>query len=157
MKKIGFDGFNIGGLSKIYEVPDGCIKSLEHDYLTGKKILYLKNLDNIMEIYFTPETGGFQEEKTNSNQGDKYSVKITGTIPKADDKNAGTLAYLNHGYHHFAFLDNNGQARFKKNLSFNQVIDTGTEIVGMNGIKFEISGVDKEPAYYITEDILMSL
>lgn len=154
MKRIGFDGYNIGGLSLIYEIPESCIKSLEHDYLTGKNMLHLKRIENVLEIYFTPETGGFEEEKTKSNQGDKYAIKITGTIPKDDEANSMLIAYLNHGYHHYLFQDNNGQIRFKKNLSFKQMINTGTEISTINSIKFEISGIYSTPSFYLSDKVL---
>lgn len=154
MAKFKFNGSNVGGICSVYEIPETCITRIETDYLTGKNTLVLNNRDKVLEIYFTQETAKADEENTKSNQGDKFATKITGTIPGVKESNQRLVDYLTNGYHHLVYIDNNGEVRFRKNLTCKISAGTGDSISGLNAFSFEASGTFREPSMYLTDEII---
>ena len=149
MKNIGFTGENVGGIVQVYEVPRSCVSRLDTDHVTGFITLTLINKGEIIYLYTTPDSAAFEEEQIVSNQGNKYTMKLTGAIPNVCEANNRTIAYLENGYHDFIFADNNGEWRYFRNMRFKRVSAVGKQITDFNCTNFEIYATHSEAALYL--------
>lgn len=154
MKTIIFDFCdNLGGLSKMYAIPPASLESITHNYTQKQSFLNITDDENILEIYCTPDTMQFTEEKTQPSAGPTYNPVVTGITPKANELNQEQLIRLESGYWLLLFEDNNGKTRLAGDensyLVFNRTESTGQNIQNRNQIQFTFSGLQSHPCYFI--------
>ncbi|GAB6122299.1 hypothetical protein [Dysgonomonas termitidis] len=160
MKKIIYDFCgNLGGMHKIYAIPPESLDSISHNYTRGETFLNLTGDGDMIEIYCTPDTMQFTEEKTQTAAGSIYNPVVTGIIPKADALNSKQLAILERGYWLVLFEDNNGKTRLAGDgnchLIFNRTATTGQTIQNRNQLQFTFSGMQPFPCHFIDAVVLI--
>jgi hypothetical protein len=152
MKAIEFDFFNIGGVQKIYAIPDTSLLRIREDFSSGKCFPDLVRMEDIIEIYTVYDTVIFNEEQSRNTPGTAYSVSISGIIPKACLPNRRQLQTLENTPLFVLFLDCNGNIRLagteENRLIFTRKETTGT-VNTRNQIEFEIRGMQASPCYFI--------
>lgn len=154
MKTIIFDFCdNLGGLAKIYALPPSSLESITHNYSHKQTFLNLTSDEDLIEIYCTPDTMQFTEEKTQTSAGATYNPVVTGIIPKAHELNHDQLTKLESDYWLLLFEDNNGKIRLagdkNSHLIFNRTESTGQNIQNRNQIQFTFTGFQSHPSYFI--------
>lgn len=154
MKAITFDFCdNLGGLAKMYAIPLASLENITHNYTQKQSFLNITDDENMIEIYCTPDTMQFSEEKTQPSAGPTYNPVIIGTIPKAHELNQEQLIRLESDYWLLLFEDNNGKMRLAGDedslLVFTRIESTGQSIQNRNQIQFTFSGFQSHPSYFI--------
>jgi hypothetical protein len=161
MKTLKFDFCgNLGGAYKIYAIPPGSLAGISHNHTQDRTTLNLSGDDDMVEIYCTPDTLQFTEEKTQTSAGTAYAVTITGVHPKTDAPDREQLAILQSGYWLVLLEDNNGNMRLagdkKSFLVFNSTATTGQAIQNRNQLQFTFSGMQPYPCHFIDRIVLIA-
>ncbi|MDR2086527.1 MAG: hypothetical protein LBP72_05070 [Dysgonamonadaceae bacterium] len=86
MKKIEFDFMNIGGVQRIYAIPDTSFRTIREDISSGKCYLDLQRFEDIIAIYTVYDTLIFNLENID------HSLECSGNVP-------GIVQKLIYGYH----------------------------------------------------------
>jgi len=154
METITFDFCsNLGGLNKIYAIPRNLLESITNDYTKKQRYLNLTSNEGMIEIYCTPDTMKFTEEKAQTSAGPAYNPVITGSIPKANEPNQDQLSKLESDYWLLLFEDENGNMRLAgdedSSMILNRNEDSGKAIQDKNQTAFTFSGMQSHPCYYI--------
>jgi hypothetical protein len=156
MKQIEFDFFNVGGIQKIYAIPQSSLFSIREDKTSGLYFLELVSLENIIDIYTIFDTVVFTEDATRDSAGVSYEVSITGIIPKSNLLNQVQLRTLENEPFYYLFMDNNDQIRLAgtdENQHTFTRRDTSGTLSSRNQIQFEIKGKQTIPCYFIDNQI----
>ena len=152
MKQITFDFYNIGGIQKIYAIPETSFRRVLEDTTSGNCTLSLIRIDDIIEIYTVDDTLLFTEEQIRNAPGNAYQVSITGIIPKSNPINRKQMLRLENTPLLALFIDNNDFVRLagteENRMIFKRKDTTGT-MQSRNQIDFEISGTQSNPCYFI--------
>lgn len=154
MEAITFDFCdNLGGLAKMYAISPVSLESITHNYTQKQSFLNITSDEDMIEIYCTPDTMQFSEEKTQPSAGPTYNPVVTGIIPKANELNQEQLTRLESNYWLLLFEDNNGKIRLAgdedSHLVFTRTESTGQNIQNRNQLQFAFSGLQSHPCYFI--------
>jgi hypothetical protein len=157
MKKIEFDFLNVGGVQKIYAIPDTSFRGVREDITSGKCYIDLFRFENIIELYTVYDSVVFNEEQSRQTAGTAYDLTISGIIPKACPLNRQQFQVLENTPLLVLFQDYNDNIRLagteNNQLFFSRKETTGT-IYTRNQIEFEIKGKQTSPCYFIHPEIL---
>ena len=156
MKQIEFDFFNVGGIQKMYAIPDTSFVRALEDATSGRCILELISTESVIDIYTIYDTIVFSEEQARASAGVNYEITIAGIIPKSSLPNREQLLALENTPLFILFMDNNDQIRLAgtadNQLTFTRKDTTGT-LNSRNQIEFEIKGKQTRPCYFIDSQV----
>jgi hypothetical protein len=156
MRAIRFDFYNIGGVAKIYGIPETSFMQVREDATSGSCHLDLEKIENIINIYVVDDSVMFIEEQGRKAPGIEYEISIIGIIPKSHLPNQQQLLTLENTPLLALFIDNNDNVRLagtKENpLVFTRKDTTGT-LNSRNQIEFEIKGKQTRPCYFIDKQV----
>ena len=152
MKKIEFDHHNIGGIYRIYAIPESSFLRVREDAISGRGHLDLIRTGDIIDLYVVDDSVVFTEEQSRSAPGAGYDVTIAGIIPKSNAPNRKQFLELENKTFLVLFLDNNSNVRLagteENRLYFKRKETTGT-LNSRNQIEFEFKGKQVKPCYFI--------
>ncbi len=157
MKKVIFDFCtNMGGIRKMFAIPPGSFAGIRHNHTKSLKWLDVVDTDNIIELYCTPDTMNFTEEKTHPVQGALYNITIIGTTPKENPTNQVQFRTLENNYWLVLFIDNNDFLRLAGDtdhyLVFNRTATTGQTGGARNQREFSFTGQLPFECHFIEPD-----
>lgn len=146
MKTINKPGDNLGGLTKIWAIPNDVISE------SGMN-LSISDDSNLYEIYCTPESMEFEEPKEQSDAGIHYNTQISGFIPGTSAEKQEAIEYIEYRKWVIVFRDGNGNykvagSRFTP-LQMENNFGTGKDTVGKSGYSFSFTGKTLERARFI--------
>ena len=149
MKKLQFDfNGNMGGISRMFAIPEESYKRIVKDYTNDKASLEVINRDEIIDIYFTDDTDNFSEEYEDG----LYNILISAITPKSSPLNKKQLKRLETENWRVLFQDNNDMVRLAGNddylLEFRRTDTTG-QITTRNQVSFAFYGSQASPCEYI--------
>lgn len=145
MKKLIYDGDNIGGLYDVYAIAADAYEGVTLDYSTGVNSLTLDSDDNniICIPVYADESFNFTESHGRDENGDFWSPNITGAIPCAA-KNAELIEELEMGEWVCVSVDHLGNARVSGDsdtpLTFSTETNSGTMYADRNCATFSMTG-----------------
>lgn len=156
MEKVQFDfSSNIGGICRMFAIPPSSFVRIFRNHKKGLTYLYVIRRSDIIDIYFTEDTGDFIEDEKLTAAGPAYKIEIKGIVPKSHLLNQKQLTCLTHGRWLVLFQDNNENIRLAGNeetlLRFERRDTSGT-ITTRNQIEFSFRGVQSEPCCFIELD-----
>lgn len=153
--QLNFD--NRGGIRRMYAIPARDILRIRNNWSLGNVTPELKRRDRIVELpFYAGQTYSFREEHTLTEDGDRYTISITGIMPShlVDE---WTLDVLRHDEWLVLHQDTRGRIRLSGTqlipLRFSSVSDTGTAANELNGETFTFSATEAEasPECYIAD------
>lgn len=101
MKTINKPADNLGGLIKIWAIPSPVFSSY------GKTVT-ITDLTDVYQIYCSPESMSFREQKITDNSGIHYSSSINGFVPKDSESNLEAIDFIESRFWVVIFMDGNG-------------------------------------------------
>ena len=156
MKAITFDFINLGGVRRMFAIPPSSFKSIFYNRSKNLHFLNVIKRQNIIDIYFTEDTGEFVEDEKRTPAGPSYDIEISGIIPKSNPLNQKQLIELDQGHWYVLFQDNNEMIRLAGNkdnqLRFERTGKTGQSVSNRNQIEFSFKGLQSKPCYFISLD-----
>jgi hypothetical protein len=102
MKELNKQGDNMGGLIKIWAVPNT-------DFSVSGTTVNFSSTDNIYEIYCSPDSMQFTEVKEITNAGIHYKTALSGFAPKDSVELQEALEYIEPRKWVVIFIDGNGR------------------------------------------------
>jgi hypothetical protein len=143
--QLDFD--NRGGIRRMYAIPTRDILRISKKWSLDKVTPELKRRDRIIELPFSEQTYNFREEHSVTEDGDRYAVSISGTIP-SQLVDEWTLYELRCDEWIVLHQDARGRIRLSGTklipLRFSSVSDTGTAPNELNGETFNFSAIESE-------------
>lgn len=137
MKTINKQKNNLGGLTKIYAVPNDVIS------VSGTTVT-ISDSTNVYEIYCSPDTMEFSELKEKTDAGIHYNTRVDGFTPGSGAETQEAMEYMEYRKWVVLFKDGNGNYKMAgttlQPLRMNVDFATGKDTIGRVGYSFSFSG-----------------
>ena len=108
MKKLNKPTDNLGGVLKMWAIP------VADFYLTGDTISF-SSIDDVVEIYCSPDSISYEETSDQSEAGIYYNVTIKGFVPSDSDESRKILSEMEQRPFAVVFCDGNQNYRLAGN------------------------------------------
>lgn len=149
MKTLDFDGCNVGGLRRVFIIPDTSIGRLAKNYQNGKYWLEIIRSSEIIELGLTLDTASATETAEPTEQGTEYILEVGGVCPKINSDNLAMYKKLERSYCHVLYTDQNGELRFARNTKASLSKTTGTDLADRNQIDIRFKRSNRCESFYI--------
>jgi hypothetical protein len=146
MKTISKPVDNMGGLTKLWAIPYNV-------YSLSGKTISIADSSNVYEIYCTPESMDFSEQKERSDAGNHYKTEVSGFIPGDSEATLAAIEYIEPRRWVIVFKDGNGRykaagSQFEP-LRTNPDLSLGKDTVGRAGYSFSFSEKTTSRAQFV--------
>ena len=137
MKQITKPADNLGGLLKVWAVPNSVIS------VNGKDVSF-SNSDNIYAIYCSAETMDLKEQAVTTDAGTHYNTDITGFIPANREEVLDAMKDMQSKPFRIIIQDGNGDYLLAGNqscpLRLQAILKSGTNTSDLAGYQIHFSG-----------------
>ena len=147
MKTINKPGDNLGGLLKIWAVPQQVLS------LNGKTVI-ISSSEDVYQIYCTPETIIATETSKPSEAGTFYEITIQGFIPKDTEELSDAVNDMNNRPYYIIYQDGNGNFKLAgttgEALRLNASLSSGKQESDRAGYTISFSGKTLSRSVFVT-------
>ena len=146
MKQLNKPGDNMGGLIKIWAIPNT-------DFSISGNTVSFSSTDNIYEIYCSPDSMKFSENKELTAAGIHYNTVVSGFTPKDSVELQEALEYIEPRKWVVVFIDGNGNYKLAGtagcSLRLSPVLSSGKQTADRAGCEITFSGKTISRAVFI--------